>query len=75
MSSFLCLEIDTLNMQIRIPAGKVSDICNILEHHLQKRTVTLTSLQSIVGKSNFFSKAIPGSRALIRRFYNAMQGN
>jgi hypothetical protein len=72
---FLGLEIDTLKMQIRIPGGKVSEICNILEHHLQKRTITLTSLQSIVGKLNFFSKAIPGSRAFIRRFYNAMQGN
>ena len=72
---FLGLEIDTLNMQIRIPDQKVAEICYILEHHIQKRTITLSSLQSIVGKLNFFSKAIPGSRAFNRRFYNAMLGN
>ena len=32
----------------------------------------LSELQSIVGKLNFFSRAIPGSRAFNRRFYNAM---
>jgi hypothetical protein len=58
---FLGLEIDTLKMQIRLPPVKVSEICNILEHHLQKRTITLSSLQSIVGKLDFFSRTIQGA--------------
>ena len=37
---FLGLEIDIckLQMQIRIRPGKMEEICNILEHHISKRT-------------------------------------
>lgn len=37
-----------------------------------KEKVLLSELQAIVGKLNFSSKVIPGSRAFNRRFYNAM---
>lgn len=71
---FLGLVIDTIHMQIRIPPPKIQEMLSILTHHIQKRTITINSLQSIVGKLNFFARAIPGSRAFNRRFYNAMIG-
>lgn len=61
-------------MQIRIPPPKIQEMLSILIHHIQKRTITVNSLQSIVGKLNFFARAIPCSRAFNRRFYNAMIG-
>lgn len=71
MLAFLGLEIDTLNMQIRIPDDEVAEICNILKRHIQK----LTSLKCTVRKLSFFSKTVSGSRAFNRPFYNVMLGN
>lgn len=70
--TFLGLEIDTVKMQIRIPQNKVRELSNLLLYWVSKEKVLLSDLQAIVGKLIFFSKAMPGSRAFNRRFYNAM---
>lgn len=69
---FLGLEIDTVAMQIRIPQNKVKELVQLLSYWVSKKKILLSALQAIVGKLNFFGKAIPGSRAFNRRFYNAM---
>lgn len=71
---FLGLEIDTIKMQIRIPREKVDELMNLLLFWVSKNKIKLSTLQSLVGKLNFFGKAIPGSRAFNRRFYNATIG-
>lgn len=71
---FLGLEIDTISMQIRIPAHKVIELSQLLNYWVNKEKIIFKELESLVGKLNFFGKAIPGSRAFIRRFYNAMLG-
>lgn len=71
---FLGLEIDTVKMQVSIPQEKVYQLSTLLKFWVGKRKIKLSELQSLVGKLNFFSKAIPGSRAFNRRFYNAMIG-
>ncbi|KAK3106899.1 hypothetical protein FSP39_002409, partial [Pinctada imbricata] len=57
-----------------IPPDKIAELLSILEILIKKPKATLKELQSLTGKLNFVSKAIPGSRAFIRRFYNAMIG-
>lgn len=69
---FLGLEINTVNMQIRILQNKVRELANLLLYWVSKEKVLLSDLQAIVGKLNFSSKVIPGRRAFNRRFYNAM---
>lgn len=71
---FLGLEIDTVKMQVSIQQEKAYQLSTLLKFWVGKRKIKLSELQSLVGKLNFFSKAIPGSRAFNRRFYNAMIG-
>ena len=47
---------------------------NFIILNITGEKTTLKELQSLVGKLNFFGKAIRGSRAFNRRFYNAMIG-
>lgn len=72
--TFLGLEIDTVNMlvQILLVRFKSSNFCCSIGSHRKK--ILLSQLESLVGKLNFVSKAIPGSRAFNRRFYNVMSG-
>ncbi|KAK3104130.1 hypothetical protein FSP39_024643 [Pinctada imbricata] len=72
--NFLGLEIDTLEMMVRIPADKLDKLRQQLVKMLGCKKTTLLDLQSLTGLLNFCSKAIPSARAFIRRFYNAMQG-
>ncbi|KAK3086984.1 hypothetical protein FSP39_000036 [Pinctada imbricata] len=71
---YLGLLIDTIQQKISIPENKLKDLASALLTTIGKKKVTLKELQSLVGKLNFFSKAIKGSRAFNRRFYNAMSG-
>ena len=68
---FLGLEIDTLEMVIRIPQENLVEERHKLHMVLNKKKVTLKEL---VGLLNFCARAIPSVRALNRRFYDAMRG-
>jgi hypothetical protein len=72
--TFLGLEIETLEMVIRIPQCKLSEVKEKLESALGRTKITLWDLQSLVGSLNFCSKAIPSVRAFNRRFCDAMCG-
>jgi hypothetical protein len=72
--TFLGLEIETLEMVIRIPQCKLSEIKEKLESALGRTKITLWDLQSLVGSLNFCSKAIPSVRAFNQRFCDAMCG-
>ncbi|XP_062578413.1 uncharacterized protein LOC134240321 isoform X1 [Saccostrea cucullata] len=72
--TYLGLEIDTIEMVIRIPQPKVVMLTDMIKDMLGKKKVTLRDLQSLVGMLNFFGKAIRSSRAFNRRFYDAMSG-
>lgn len=50
---FLGLEIDTVNMQIRIPQNKARVLANLLLYWVSKEKVLLSDLQAIV-KNYFF---------------------
>lgn len=71
---FLGLEIDSVNMRIRIPQDKLSSLRELLLEVSSVNKVTLCKLQSLTGVLNFCVRAIPSARAFIRRFYNAMAG-
>ena len=72
--TFLGLGIDTLNNTIFIPESKALELKHKLVSLLSKNKTTLKDLQSLCGSLAFFAKALPGSRAFNRRFYNATLG-
>ena len=63
---FLGLTIDTIKMVVRIPKDKMQDITLIL--------VTMAELESLTGKLNFVTKAVPAGRSFTKRVYQSFQG-
>jgi len=72
--TFLGLELDTVQMTVRVPAKKVEELLKLLQNCLVKKRLTLKELQSLTGKLSFCSQAVRASRAFLRRFYDAMCG-
>ncbi|XP_056008909.1 uncharacterized protein LOC130051257 [Ostrea edulis] len=71
---FLGLGIDTVAQTIFIPDNKIQELQSKLHALVALKKVTLKEMQSLCGSLNFFAKAIPGSRAFNRRFYNSTIG-
>lgn len=71
---FLGLEIDSVNMLIRIPLHKVKELHDLIVKVINRHKVTLKEFQSLVGKLSFFTQAIRSSRAFLRRCYDSMIG-
>ena len=71
---FLGLTIDTTLMVIRVPEDKRTDILKILQKMLHKRKAIGLDLQSLAGKLNFLSKAVPAGRPFIQSVYQAFAG-
>ena len=71
---FLGLTIDTTLMVIRVPEDKRMDILKILQKMLHERKATSLDLQSLAGKLNFLSKAVPAGKPFIQSVYQAFAG-
>lgn len=71
---FLGIEIDSVEMKIRIPLQKIEELKVLLSSYVNKKKVTLKELQKLTGKLSFFCRAVRSSRAFLRRFYDAMAG-
>ena len=61
---FLGLTIDTNSMVIRIPNDKLQDIAQIVSKMIKQRKATSWELQSLAGKLNFVTKAVPAKTDL-----------
>ena len=60
--TYLGLEIDALNFQIRVPEENVSALVLMLQEFMTKSKVTLRKMQSLIGSLNFVCKAVgPGA--------------
>ena len=64
---YLGIEIDTVNFTIHIPQNKVDELMAQMPRWCGRRTCTLRELQSLNGKLNFYSKAVPPGRMFTRR--------
>ena len=73
---FLGLEIDTLEMLVKIPSDKLIDLKKVINDFIGKKQkkVTLRQLQSLIGKLNFACRAIVPGRAFCRRLIDATMG-
>ncbi len=65
--SYLGIEIDSKNMELRLPSDKMSELLSLLNDFRNKKKCTKRELLSLIGKLSFASKIIPSSRTFIRR--------
>ncbi|XP_033738793.1 uncharacterized protein LOC117326238 isoform X1 [Pecten maximus] len=72
--SFWGLEIDTIEMVVRVPLQKVQEVIRLIDQILPKVKVRLKELQSLAGSLAFCTRAMPGGRAFCRRIYGVMSG-
>ncbi|MEW8545793.1 MAG: reverse transcriptase domain-containing protein [Candidatus Thiodiazotropha sp.] len=71
---FLGLEIDSEEMVIRIPRGKIIEITQKIEEILPREKCTLKQMQSLIGSLNFACRAVTPGRPFCRRLINATCG-
>lgn len=70
--TFLGIEIDTIQMEIRLPEGKLVELKGILKRWRGMRSCRRRDLESIVGSLNHACKVVRPGRAFKRRLLDLM---
>ena len=68
---FLGIEVDTVNLQLRLPEDKLSQLKRELAALVLERSVSKGDLESLVGLLQFATKVIRPGRPFLRRLYTA----
>lgn len=71
---FLGLELDSEQMEIRLPVDKMIKIKSLLAEFRQKKRATLRELQSLIGVLNFACAAVVPGRTFLRRIIDLTKG-
>lgn len=74
MLTFLGLELDTNDMEIRLPLEKLQKIREKLSLYKQRKKITLQELQSLVGLLNFACAVVQPGRTFLRRLIDLTKG-
>lgn len=61
-------------MMVRVPVHNSNKLVSLLQKFIDRESITLKELQSLLGKLNFVTKAIVPGRAFVRRMHNAIIG-
>ena len=72
--TFLGVELDTIQMQARLPLDKLHTYTSDLEELLQHKKVTLRHLKSTIGKLEFSTAVIPSGKPFLRRLHDLTIG-
>ena len=72
--TFLGLELDSLEMVVRLPKDKINEILEKIRIMLSKEKTTLREMQSLIGSLNFACRAIVPGRPFCRRLINSICG-
>jgi hypothetical protein len=70
---FLGKQFDSVNMSISIPADKLTEIRQIIEKLLLKKTITRKKLESIIGTLSHIADCIRSARLFISRLLNLLR--
>lgn len=71
---FLGIELDTVNMIMRLPQDKLLLLKQRIHVFLHSKKATLKSFQSLIGLLNFACKTVAPGRAFCRRLIDATMG-
>ena len=72
--SFAGIELDSQNMEARLPWEKVIKYRDLLQDVLHRKKITLKELQSVIGSLNHCSYIVPAGHAFLRRLINLTVG-
>ena len=72
--TFLGLELDSVDMEVRLPVDKLNRCTALIETCLKKDKIQLKPLQSITGTPNFACGAVVHGRPILRRLINLKIG-
>lgn len=72
--TFLGIEIDTVEMTIRIPKDKLAELRQKISDSINCKKVTLKQMQSLLGSLNFACRVITPGRAFCRRLIDSTIG-
>jgi hypothetical protein len=72
--TFLGLEIDTIQMQVRVPVDKVEATREKIQQFLQSKRISLQKLQSLLGSLSFLCRAVRPGRVFTRRLFDLTKG-
>ena len=70
VASFGGIEIDTVNMVIRLPKRKQWKAQLLVDNAINQTSLSLLDLQKITGYLNFVATVVPLGRTFLRRLYN-----
>ncbi|CAC5362511.1 unnamed protein product [Mytilus coruscus] len=70
--TFLGFEKDTVDMVVRIPVATLIKLRSQLQPMTIKRKIKFKDFESLLGLLAFCSRAVPSSRAFLRRFYDVI---
>lgn len=68
------IELDTVNMEARLPMEKLTKARVLLGKFIESRRITLRDLQAMLGFLNFAGKVISPGRPFLRRLINLTKG-
>ena len=71
--TFLGIEVDTLNGQLRLPADKLARLTATVNEWGARRACTHRHLQSLIGLLNHACKVVRPGRCFLRRMINLLQ--
>ena len=72
--TFLGLELNSINMTIKIPITKLIEIIDKINHMISKQKATVKEIQSLHGSLQFAARVIPMGRPFCRRLINTICG-
>ena len=72
--SFLGIEIDVINSQLRLPLDKLYKCRQLVQQALNRSKLTLRELQSLIGSLNFACRVVAPGRPFLRRLINLTIG-
>ena len=72
--SFAGIELDSIQMDARLPSDKLSKCIELIEAFLKRKKVTLRELQSLIGLLNFACSVVRPGRAFLRRLIDLTIG-
>ena len=67
--SFLGIEVDTVNLQLRLPHGKLVDLLETLERCIEHESLRKNVLEHLTGLLQFATKVVRPGRPFLRRLY------
>ncbi len=70
--TFLGIEIDTINLELRLPQDKLRELLGILRKWRGMKSCKKRDLESIVGSLNHACKAVRAGRSFKRRLQDLM---